>query len=454
MTEPEDLVRSTTRAIAGTVRDVPPLRLSPAADELRSSAPRAGRRRRLRGWLAPVSAAAAVLAVAVSLVIIRDSSNGPVVPAAASASARTVAPPYYVAIPGSGAGSPSYGSAGSTASEQSSPRNDLVVGATATGKKLATIASPAGTVWTGVSGAADDRTFVALAEPASGRPGLAGEWYLVRLTPGPAALAFRLSPLPIEPLSDVGALALSGSGKELAIVTARSLAGDKSLCVYAVATGDRLHCWSTDDRTVFFMGAYAPGTLSPSLTWINGDKAIAFPTLGAVRLPHSNQYEARQTVRSLNLKSKGANLMTDSNVIWSQSPASPNQSAPCDGGYVTVSADGKTVSCNVVYATGVSSHSPGRWRLAWLTYPTSAAADRGGAPVVDYQVKVPAPTKPLVSGSPLWVDPSGSALLAGWGLDAVDAGEVAHFGVMSHGRFTPLPVPAGGAAGAATAIAW
>ena len=127
----------------------------------------------------------------------------------------------------------------------------------------------------------------------------------------------------MEPLSDVGAMALSGSGKELAIVIAPSLAGEKSLCVYSVATGDPLHCWSTDDRTVF-MGSYVPGTLSPSLTWIDGDKAIAFPTLGNVRLPHSNQFEARQTVRSLNLKSKGANLMTDSQVIWSQSPASPN----------------------------------------------------------------------------------------------------------------------------------
>ncbi len=52
--------------------------------------------------------------------------------------------------------------------------------------------------------------------------------------------------------------------------------------------------------------------------------SIAFPTLGAVRLPHSKQFEARQTVRSLNLKSQGGNLMTDSQVIWSQSTASPS----------------------------------------------------------------------------------------------------------------------------------
>ena len=39
MTEPEDLVRSTTAAIAGTVRDVPPLPPPPAQDERAAFAP-------------------------------------------------------------------------------------------------------------------------------------------------------------------------------------------------------------------------------------------------------------------------------------------------------------------------------------------------------------------------------------------------------------------------------
>jgi hypothetical protein len=217
-----------------------------------------------------------------------------------------------------------------------------------------------------------------------GRPGLAGTWYRVSITPGSAS-PVKLAPLPIKPLSDVAAQALSGSGQDLAILTAPSLGGEKRLCVFSVATGDLLqHCWS--------------------------------------------------------------NLMTGSQVIWSQTPANPDASDPCDGGYVTVSADGKTVSCGAVYSSGVSGHSPGRWRLAWLTYPTSAAADRGGAPVVDYQLRVPAPTRPLSSGSPLWADPSGTALLAEWSLGGT------HFGVLSHGRFTPLPVPP--AADPVTAIAW
>ncbi len=61
-------------------------------------------------------------------------------------------------------------------------------------------------------------------------------------------------------------MALSGSGKELAVVIAASQretnpnqTGDKSLCVYSVATGDLVHrCWSTDtteNNTFFFEGA-------------------------------------------------------------------------------------------------------------------------------------------------------------------------------------------------------
>ena len=444
MNSVEDQVRAATRAQAAAMREVRPLRLA-SAPGAAPARPGSARGRWWRGWMAPVTAAVAVIAVAVSLVIVRDISNGPVVPPPGPASPSTVPPRYYVAISEGAIGWYAYAPLTST---KSVPPNHLVVGDTATGKQLATIAAPTGTAWTGVTAAADDRTFVALAEPTASPSGAAGTWYLIKLTPRAKSPA-KLTPLPIKPRPDVGAMAVSGSGKELAVVIAPSLRGEKRLCVYSMATGDLLHpCWSTDYMDAFFMGLYAAGQLAPALTWIDGDRAIAFPTLGTIRLPHSNRSEGRQTVRSLSLKSKGTNLMADSQVIWSQTPANPNESSPCDGGYVAISADGKTVSCAVVYASGVSSHSRGRWRLAWLTYPTSAAADRGGAPVVDYQLRIPAPTQPLVSQSPFWVDPSGTALLAGWSLG------VEHFGVMSKGTFTPLPVPSAVGAVTQTAIAW
>jgi hypothetical protein len=170
MNSVEDQVRAATRAQASAMRAVRPLRLPPAP----GAAPArraASRPRRWRRWMAPVTAAVAMIAVAVSLVIVRAISNGPVVPPAGSASAPTVPPRYYVAISGGAIGWYGYAPLTST---KSVPPNHLVVGDTATGNKLATIAAPTGTAWTGVTAAADDRTFVALAEPTAGPPGQPG----------------------------------------------------------------------------------------------------------------------------------------------------------------------------------------------------------------------------------------------------------------------------------------
>ena len=59
MSREEELIRSTTRAIASAVREVPPLRLEAAADELRSpaSARRSSRRRRTDASLAVLARA-------------------------------------------------------------------------------------------------------------------------------------------------------------------------------------------------------------------------------------------------------------------------------------------------------------------------------------------------------------------------------------------------------------
>ena len=452
MNSVEDQVRAATRAQASALREVRPLRLPPAPGAAPARRP-ASRARRWRGWMAPVTAAVAVIAVAVSLVIVRDISNGPVVPPTAPAPAPTVPPRYYVAIPGSAVSWYAYAP---LTGKKNAPPNDLVVGDTVNGKQLATMAAPTGTEWAGVTAAADDRTFVAFAEPTAGGPGLAGEWYLVRLTPG-AASPVKLTQLPIKPLSDVGAMALSPSGTELAIAVATGQTGEKSLCVYSVATGDLVHhCWSTDttyNQTVFFLGSYQLGHLYPSLTWVDGDNAIAFPTQSAVPLPHSKQFESRETVRSLNLASKGDSLLADSKVTWSQTTG-PKANPACDS-YLAVSADGKTVSCTS-YTQLVGRNYP--WRLAWLTYPTRATPHPGRRPVTDYQFTAHFPAQGNYA-PPLWVDPSGSVLLVAWTLD-INGRDVTHFGVIRRGKFTALPVPSALSVfpaftgGIPTAIAW
>ena len=152
MSREEDLIRSTTQAIASTVREVPPLRLEPAPDELRYPArvPRRGRRRP-RGWWswgAPLTAAAVVVVLAIALVIVKDMPNGGGVPQQPTTSTGPGGVPrYYVAL--------------DAVRGRTSRRNGIVVvGDSLTGKTLATFTPPARKIFGSVTAAADDRTFV------------------------------------------------------------------------------------------------------------------------------------------------------------------------------------------------------------------------------------------------------------------------------------------------------
>lgn len=72
----------------------------------------------------------------------------------------------------------------------------------------------------GMTAAADDRTFVVDTLPVGKvyRPTAARTWYLLRFAPGTAAPA-RLTRLAVPRLANVTAIALSGSGAELAVAT-------------------------------------------------------------------------------------------------------------------------------------------------------------------------------------------------------------------------------------------
>ncbi|HEX3516364.1 MAG TPA: hypothetical protein VHT26_20430, partial [Trebonia sp.] len=182
MTTTEDRARAAMRAIAGTVNDAPPLLLAaardlkPVPDEVRADghgsrrlglhrpslhlpslqrpslhrpggAPgrgsRGGGRRRRWSVLAPVAAAVTIVALAVTLAVIRNVPNGGVAgpstatptagPRATSGATATGVPEYYVAW-----------------MQADTPY--LVVGNTFTGKTIATVASPAGVSLTAVYG--------------------------------------------------------------------------------------------------------------------------------------------------------------------------------------------------------------------------------------------------------------------------------------------------------------
>ena len=455
MSREEDLIRSTTHAIASTVRDVPPLQLEPAADELSSPArgprpARGGRRpRRWRNWIAPVASAAVVAALAIALVIIKDVPNGGRVPASPSASAPTGPggiPRYYVAV------SAVTGPAGSP--------NALRVGDSLTGKTIATIRSSAHMSFESVMAADDDQTFVVYGLTRSGSAET-GRWFKLRLAPGTADPA-RLTPLPVEPVSvplgqgsfpqyGIFAMALSGSGRELAVAEVPSSAGGVTVKVFSLATGRLLHDWTTDDPSISVPSTWTYDLVSPSaLTWTDGDQALALTTTDK----GASLGTGTETVRTLNVDGPpNGDLRADSKVSWT-TPAAPQTATAGDTQLVAcgillldrvppvISADGKTASCAATsQASGTSAI---RWTETFSTYRIGAgttAADQG---TVAYQVTRQETASSGVSGGGevLWVSPSGGTLIGVWGVAAANGSVPFHAGVISHGTFTPLRFPA------------
>jgi hypothetical protein len=448
MSREEDLIRSTTQAIASTVREVPPLRLEPAAGELRSPAraprhPRggSGRPRRWWSWAAPLTAAAVVVALAIALVIIKDLPNGSMLPSKASTSAGPGGiPRYYVAV--------------SPTSSKSGAPNGLVVGDSLTGKTIATFTPPTGTSFESVSGAADDRTFVVLDVANPHNPGLgqADSWYGVKLAPGSAHPA-TLTYLPIEPRYGVVATALSASGKELAVATdAAAVTGGplvKELDTFSLATGRLLHSWTTKDATALLPAVSTPGVTQsqfPVLTWIDNDQAITFTAVGQAATALGTL-----TVRKLNANPAGnGDLMADSQVIWT----APTTGTPMDGDTrgmtcavlllsrlpPLVSADGKSVSCATVTLSASLS-------VTFSTYHLAAGTTGAGQPTIAYRVSRTVHGGSTEGGDLLWVSPSGDTLIGAWEIGAASTALSnslpAHIGVISHGKFTPLRLPSG-----------
>jgi hypothetical protein len=457
MSREEDAIRTTTKAIAATVRDVPPLELAPAPGELWSPGrgPRRARRarrgesgRRSLPWLAPLAAAAVVVAVAVSLVLVRGPQNVGVVPQPALTDAGPGGVPrYYVAVdPAAGPG----------------PANGLLMGDTVTGDTLPVLPPPQMS-FESVTAAADDRTFFVFATETGGSR-TTGLFFMLVLAPGTDHVVSYGSTA-IAQQSGVVASALSASGKYLAVAEDGPAKGEQRVTVFSVATGRPLRTWSTTDRLATWT---LPSSQGNPLTWIDGDRAIAFTTYG----------ETAQTlrVRTLNVAAplRGGNLMGDgqllagSQLIWSTSGSTAGQ---CNFIPPLVSADGNTVTCVMTEARPLPA-GDFQWTITWRAYQASALAPASGKYAVAYEVTRREPGNSTGTMGALWTSQSGSALIGEWGiapapkamaswlqasaipgssgsgtsatmalaLGGVPASAL-QVGVMSHGTFTPLGLP-------------
>lgn len=479
MSREEDLIRSTTRAIASTIREVPPLQLGQAtqatktagaADELRFPArapggPRAPRPRRgnWRGWAIPVTAAALVVTLAVSLVIVKNLHNGGGVPAkdnAATAGPGGV-PRYYVALKNI----PADGKPG-----QVQARNSIVVGDTVTGAILTIFTPPANTSFQSVSAAADDRAFVVFAvTSATGAFGLSpkadtltGSWYLLRLSPG-GAYRTQLSKLPVKPQSwktspkqgqgtpnapapgEIFATALSADGRELAVAdvpdtpAAATKTGNwHEVRVFSVATGRLLHDWTEDNpgaRLFTVLQSYfAAAPVESVLTWIDGDRALALATSTQVSSTVTG------TIRRLDLSGPASGDLKNAPVTWTGT-LSWNDFGSCfaiSAWPPQLSANGKALTCLTI---NMPQKSPGS--LGFGTAPLTARTPASVKPTISYRAGIPPENKTGgVAASILWVSPSAGTLIVEWEPGGNLSPHKQYFGVVSHGKFTPLRIPA------------
>jgi hypothetical protein len=363
---------------------------------------RAVRSRRWPGWLAPVAAAAAVAGViiaslGVSSLILRPARSGP----ANSSAVFAKVPRYFVAIP-------------------EVARRPVVVGATATGAVLGTIAPPkAHTEFTWVAAAGNGRTFVLGAAPKL-HPGTS--------VPAPRPVKFyrlvldrsghpgRLEPLPIPTeTAIISGLALSPDGSKLAVsfLPAHRQGGSK-IQVYSLATGARQE-WVWPGRGTIGSVVILKG--SGGLQWEADNRTLMFEVM--TRTTNGN---VPGQLYLLDTATPGGSLLAASARI-------PIPST--DLGWLHNNATHRIIGMPLITGDGTKLVAP--------FYHEAAPPKVFGFTITEFSVRTGKPTRVLyqrrtrteaASTAVYWVNTNGTAMIA-------VRGPV--FGVQTPTTFTPLP---------------
>jgi hypothetical protein len=412
----EDRVRGAIRAKAG---EIPPGALPPLRLPARRQPARRGLFGRLPGrrglsLAAPIAAAVAVAAVIAAVFAAAGAIHHGAPPRPRPVVAPSTPPRYYVALTFTGNGQCC------KPHEPSSPRTDAVVRVTATGQAVAMIKAPRpyGT-FTGVSAAADDRTFVLaaqrLAPQTSPQP---TKFFLLRL--GPGGRPARLTPLRLPPLrlptrrfppppanAEVTDFALSPDGTLLAVAAG---SGAPVLYVFNLATGTERSWLPQGIGTSTDVGA-----TQDSLSWTTDGRTLALiywgrPNGGGVRL--------------LDVAARGSNLLANSRLAVGQ-PA--NAAGQAYWIQARVTPDGRTV-------VGIRDRGP---HFAQQLVEFSAQTGQARRVLSDI------PAIYADNEKVEWASPSGGILIvtdakSGHArplgpFDEIDAG------VLTGGHYTPLP---------------
>jgi hypothetical protein len=428
MKQTEDLVRSTTRALAGTVRAVRPLPPLPPLPEAPSRNEVTPAHRTRSAWVAPLAAAAAVSivaagSVAASSLLVKSGTSQPSAsgtPArGAPAGSYTGVPPYYVAVANSSL---------------------TVVRATWTGITRARITTR--TPVAGVAGAADGRTFV-LDEQRSvmgGKVTWVGQpaFYLLRLTAsGTEESLTRLAVPAIPDGTVVSGLALSPDGSKLAVdVDSGSWPQSRlmEIMTYTLATS-AFRSWTASgvtnaDAPFGFTGSGTDG--AQSISWTADSRTLAFGV----------QNTSYIGVRLLDTAAGGTGLMADSRLAVVErnvrdpgrglrNVAPPYYFVSCITDAM-ISMDGSAIVCG--YSTSVGNTTT----MGFARYSTGTGKMNHVVGLVHFEGQAP------TGISLYWVNSTGKIAI---GTSEMTGG--GRVGVMNGNTFTPLPGVTG-----FEAIAW
>jgi len=269
-----DRVRTAAEATAASIVQIRPLTLpNPSAvpAELRRQRSRKPPRESLRKfretWMIPLGAAAVVVALALTLVILRSPApRGPVTaqPGTTAPAAVTGVPRYYAVA-----------TQGKISHIGQLAAISVTVADVYSGKTLATIILPATSVTVGissavgVSAAADDRSFVVGRRDGWGDV----DYFLVHIVPGtrPVATVARL-PIPETSPGVLLGFAVSPDGRELAALSVRG--NGTTLRIYSVTSGATLRTWTAEGWQ--YQGNRGPAT---GVSWTADSLRVAFSTV-------------------------------------------------------------------------------------------------------------------------------------------------------------------------------
>lgn len=424
----EDRVRAAIRARGDLVREIRPLEL-PSIPQRRPSV-----RRSLLMWVAPATAVVTVAALAIALVSVRQSRQAPAVhhlgPTISRYSLPGTPPRYYVALD-----DPVGNAYSDPLPHAIQGRVNVVVGDARTGKTLATVSPPHGLTFAGVTGAADDRTFVVAASSFPLFHGGAAiapvAWYLLRIAPGTGHPA-QLTRLSIGAQPRVDGVALSPDGRQLAILTQDDPAPAESLTVYSVRTGKAVRTWGATGQ---WFGLNYWGRISNnSIAWLADGHTLAFVTstaLGGANGPlgggAGGELYGGMTLRELDLARPGSSLLGDSTKVSFQHPW-------CDT--LQLSAYGTTALCgrNSLPDAKSTASDP-----EFLAYSLATGKSR-----VLYLLKNG--TWALGIGDVLWASPDGSTLIGSVNEQSEVGGVGPNhphraIGLITNGHFEPYTIP-------------